>query len=802
MTNEQINAEFFKLRQQVIEKDFKRMNNMQKQAIFQTEGPILILAGAGSGKTTVLVNRIANIIKYGKAYNTDRADFAPSEMDLAYMKEYLGGNEDVRFDFEDLLHYDSAKPWQVLAITFTNKAATELKERLSAMLGEDAKDIWAATFHSACGKILRMNAQLLGYTSSFTIYDTDDAKRLIKECQRQLGIKDADLPHKSILNEISSAKDKLKTPAEYKLDAGDDAYYSRIAKVYEMYQKELVKSNSMDFDDIIVNVVTLLQNHEDVRKYYQRKFKYVMVDEYQDTNFAQYKLIELLSDGHKNICVVGDDDQSIYKFRGATIENILNFENRYKNAKVIRLEQNYRSTNTILDAANEVISNNTNRKGKKLWSANGRGEKIVVNNAYSESEEAQFVTKCILDNVASGKYKFNDHAILYRMNAQSNAMEMNFVRSGVPYRIIGGHRFYERLEIRDAIAYLTVINNPNDNIKLRRIINVPKRGIGDTSVNKAFEIATGLDISLFEVISHADEYEGIKRASAKLMAFAKMIQEFHDCAEEANIDVLFEEVMRTVEYAEHLKLDKLKGAERAENIGELKSNLVKYRQENEEASLSDFLEEVSLMTDLDNYDADSDTTVMMTLHSAKGLEFPVVFIVGFEDGIFPGIQSTYNTEDLEEERRLAYVGITRAKQKLVLSHCSSRMLFGQTSRNPASRFLKEISDDLLEKTGGYTTQNGRATQQKLNEANRFSMAAGQKMQKDRENLNKQFQAKTAQKTAAPLNYSVGDSVNHKTFGNGVILSIRKMGNDSMIEIAFANGATKKLMANYAKLDKI
>lgn len=797
-----INNEFFQLRQKVIEKDFARMNDMQKQAIFQTKGPILILAGAGSGKTTVIVNRIANIIKYGDAYNCDRADFQPSQMDLEYMKEYLNGNESVRFDFEDLLSYQAAKPWQVLAITFTNKAATELKERLAAMLGEDAKDIWACTFHSACGKILRVNAEVLGYTSNFTIYDTDDTKRLIKECQRQLGIKDADLPHKSILNEISRAKDKLITPKQYKLDAGSDAYFSRIAKVYEMYQKELVKSNAMDFDDIIVNVVKLLETNDAIREHYQRKFKYVMVDEYQDTNHAQYRLVQLLSDGHKNICVVGDDDQSIYKFRGATIENILNFENGYKDAKVIRLEQNYRSTTTILDAANEVISNNSNRKGKKLWSAKGKGEKILINNTYSESDEAQFVTKTIMDNVASGKYKFNDHAVLYRMNAQSNSMEMNFVRSGVPYRIIGGFRFYERLEIRDAIAYLTVINNPNDNIKLRRIINVPKRGIGDTSINKAFEIATALDISVFEVISHADEYDALKRASKKMMEFAKMIQEYHDIAQATDLDVLFEDVMRTIEYGEHLKLDELKGSERLENIAELSTNLVKYRQENEEASLAGFLEEVSLMTDLDNYNAEADSVVMMTLHSAKGLEFPVVFIIGFEDGIFPGMQSMYSTEDLEEERRLAYVGITRAKERLVLSHCSSRMLFGSTSRNPASRFLTEIPDFLTEKVGRYKTESGMLAQQKLSENAKTNNYASQKMQKDREYINRQFQAKPTAKTAAPLSYGVGDSVKHKTFGEGVVLSIKKMGNDSMIEIAFTNGATKKLMANYAKLKKI
>ena len=789
--------EFFELRKKIIEKDFSYMNEKQRQAIFQVKGPLLILAGAGSGKTTVIVNRIANIVKYGNAYHSNEVRFEPTERDIRYMKAYLDGDEDLRFDVEDLLSVEPARPWQILAITFTNKAANELKERLEKMLGEEAKDIWASTFHSSCVRILRKDGEVLGYSKNFTIYDTDDSKRLIKECQRQLNISESALSYKTIISEISKAKDSLISPDEYMKNAGKDARMVRIAQVYKMYQEEMKKANAMDFDDIIVNTVNLLEKYSDVREYYQNKFKYIMVDEYQDTNHAQYKLTELLAGAHRNICVVGDDDQSIYRFRGATIENILSFEHRYAESNIIRLEQNYRSTQTILDVANEVISNNKKRKGKSLWTSNGAGDKVVINTAYDEGDEAAFIADKISDGVSTGKYNFSDHAVLYRMNAQSNAIERTLVRSGIPYRIIGGHRFYERQEIRDAIAYLTVINNPEDNVRLRRIVNVPKRGIGDTTINKASEISSGLGISLYEVFRHSDEYEALKRSSKKLIAFCDLIETLSENVDKIPLDELFSDVISKTDYLGHLRLDKEKGEERIENIYELVSNLKTYESENEEPTLAGFLEEVALMTDIDNYNAQQDAVVMMTIHSAKGLEFPVVFLPGMEEGIFPGIQSMYNPDDIEEERRLAYVGITRAKEKLFISHANLRMIFGSTTRNLPSRFVIEIPDALTERTGRQPASQRTFDslvrgdyEDRIYSGNGYLSKINQKPQ-------------SAPKPKAPtVSFNVGDSVMHKVFGQGVIVSSKPMGNDAMLEIAFQKAGTKKLMANFAKLQKI
>ncbi len=795
-----ISEKFFELRKKIIEKEFARMNDMQKKAIFFIDGPLLILAGAGSGKTTVIVNRIANIVRFGNAYNSKNVAFEPSENDIELMKEYLDGNDDVLFDIEDLLCDNPAKPWQILAITFTNKAANELKDRLCDLLGSEADEIWASTFHSCCSKILRRNAERLGYSSNFTIYDTDDQKRLIKECQRQLDIRESILSHKTILNEISRSKDCLITPEEYIRQGEKDARMTTIGKVFKMYQEELKKADAMDFDDMIVNTVNLLEQCDDVREYYQRRFRYIMVDEYQDTNHAQFRLTQLLADGCKNICVVGDDDQSIYRFRGATIENIMSFEFQFKNAKLIRLEQNYRSTQSILDAANAVISYNSKRKGKNLWTSNGRGEKISVYTASDEQGESNYITEKISENVGSGNFKFGDHAVLYRMNAQSNSIERSMVRAGIPYRIIGGFRFYERAEIRDAIAYLTVVNNPSDNMRLARIINVPRRAIGDTTVNHAFEIASGLGISVFEVMSHADEYEILKRSAQKLMAFCNMITSLNEKVDEMHLDELFKEILEKTGYIEYLEADKEKGTERIENISELITNLITYEAENEEATLSGFLEEIALMTDIDNYNAQTDAVVMMTLHSAKGLEFPVVFIPGMEEGIFPGMQSLYNAQEVEEERRLCYVGITRAKKKLFLSNANSRMLFGSTQRNLPSRFLSEIPRDLTERTSAlasYGTFGGFGGAGRFDDDERVPFL---------ERRSKAPAKKQVLSTGAPkpsgVTYNVGDSVKSKVFGLGVVLSVKPMGGDSMLEIAFEKAGTKKLMANYAKLEKV
>ena len=785
--------EFLELRKKIIEKDFARMNDKQKQAIFTVNGPLLILAGAGSGKTTVLVNRIANIIKYGNAYNDV---FIPEFVDEACINKLkiYAQNEDNSTDLPFNLSVDSARPWQILAITFTNKAANELKERLVNMLGEIGNDVWASTFHSTCAKILRQHAEKLGYSNHFTVYDTDDVKRLIKECQQTLNIDDKILSHKSIISAISHAKDNMISHKEYSHQAGNDYRLTQIAKVYNMYQMRLIEADAMDFDDLLFNTVTLFRKCPDVLEYYQDKFHYVMVDEYQDTNKVQYEFIKLICQKRKNLCVVGDDDQSIYKFRGATIENILNFEKTYKDAKIIKLEQNYRSTQNILDAANAVIENNSERKGKKLWTQNNAGEKIHLHTAFNENDEANYIAETILNKVATGA-NYSDFAILYRMNAQSSNIERTFIKSGISYRIIGGHRFYERKEIRDVIAYLSVINNPNDEVRLRRIINRPKRSIGDKTISKITEIAAQTGQSLLEIIRHAYEYSDLLRAALKLKKFANLIDGLIEASNNPDFSLhnLYQKVLEDTDYLENIKLEKDDVDARIENINELLSNIIKYEQENgDSASLEGFLEEVSLMTDIDNYDNNANAVTLMTMHSAKGLEFPVIFLPGFEEGIFPGTQSIYNPEELEEERRLAYVGITRAKKELYIINAETRMLFGSTSRNKPSRFSLEIPESLIEKT-----ENKRAVQKTFNDIK----------------LNYKAPVKSLSASARTFNhierhqnnasfFVAGDVVVHKVFGKGNVLSARPMGNDTLLEINFDGVGNKKLMANYAKLEKI
>lgn len=789
--------EFLELRRRIIAKDFSRMNDKQQEAIYTVRGPLLLLAGAGSGKTTVLVNRIANMIKYGNAYNSDKCDFEPTETDVAIMREYLKDPTVDLFDVYDLLTVDAPQPWEILAITFTNKAANELKARLAKHLGDAANDIWASTFHSACSRILRRYGDLLGYTNHFTIYDTDDSKRVMKEVQRLLEINDKMLSHKEILKAISRAKDSLITPQEFIEQAGSDVRLKTIGRAYECYQKLLKTADALDFDDIIFKTVELLENNAEVRNYYQNRFKYILVDEYQDTNHAQYVLTSLLADKYRNICVVGDDDQSIYKFRGATIENILSFEERYREAKVIRLEQNYRSTQTILDAANAVIANNQQRKGKNLWTDNGMGDKIVVNTSYDEREEARFVADTVMKNVAGGK-KMGDHAVLYRMNAQSSLVENAFVRAGIPYRIIGGLRFYERKEIKDALAYLTVVNNPSDNVRLRRIINEPKRGIGDTTLNNASEIAAGLGVSMYEIISHASDYPALSRAAQKLGSFTQMITELTEAAQDLKPSQLLELVLNKTGYYISLNADKDTAQDRKENLNELKANLMRYEEESEDPTLNGFLEEIALMTDIDNYNADVDAVVMMTMHSAKGLEFPEVFIIGMEDGVFPGTQSIYNPEDMEEERRLAYVGITRAKEKLYLTNTRTRLIFGSTSHNPPSRFVNEIPSDLTEKTGvtSYSSFKRSAETEPYKDFGE-DFTSGRPIKRGFSGQTMASKSATAPKTSS--SFKVGDTVKHKVFGTGVVLSSQPVGNDTLLEIAFDKSGTKKLMANYAKL---
>lgn len=742
--------------QSELKKQFSHMNNMQQQAVFCTEGPLLILAGAGSGKTTVLVNRIAYILQ--------------SEL---------------------------CKPWQILAITFTNKAAGELKERICNAVPEGGSDIWAATFHSTCARILRRYGDRIGFTSHFTVYGTDDQKKLVKDILKQLNYDEKMLLVKRVLNEISKAKDEMLTPQEMLKRAGYDNLKQSVAKVYEIYQSRLKTADAMDFDDMLCKTVELFQKCPDILEFYQNQFKYIMVDEYQDTNKVQYKFVSMLAAKYGNICVVGDDDQSIYKFRGATIENILSFENTFKGAKMIRLEQNYRSTQNILNAANGVISNNTMRKGKTLWTENAVGDKIEVHTSDSERGEAQFIAKTILDGVADGR-KFSDFAILYRMNAQSNSIEQALSRSGIPHRVIGGRRFYDREEIRDMVAYLQVINNPHDDVRLGRIINVPKRGIGATTLEKASEIAAGLGESIYSVIKDADVYPQLSRAATKLKSFVALIDGLMEAEQSGDYSLaeLYNLILEHTDYEKYLKTEKDNPDVRIENIEELSSNIIKFEEDYaEEASLSNFLEEISLQTDIDNYDAEADSSVMMTLHSAKGLEFPVVFIAGLEEGVFPSIATMMNPDELNEERRLAYVGITRAKEKLYITKAKSRMLMGHTSYNKVSRFVNEIPPELLNYTGEkktFASTNGFSAS-----SSHISIGAGSKF-----TPNKSFNTFTKPAVKSGTVYKKGDCVFHKVFGKGMIMKTEKMGNDTMLEVAFDKAGTKTLMANFSKMEKI
>ena len=793
-------SEILALRRAVLEKDFARMNDRQKQAVFTVNGPLLILAGAGSGKTTVLINRIANILRYGDAYNSTYLHDDLDENDIAACKAYIENGTPLTTETQEHLSVSACAPWRIMAITFTNKAAGELKDRLCAMLGETANDIWASTFHSTCARILRRDGERIGYSSHFTVYDTDDQRRLMKNILKELDISEKNITPKSILNEISRAKDSLISPAEYALTVGDDFRLKIISRAYTTYQKRLEDADAMDFDDLINKIVELFKKCPDVLEYYQNRFRYLMVDEYQDTNHAQYTFVRMLAEKSGNLCVVGDDDQSIYKFRGATIENILSFENTFQNATVIRLEQNYRSTQNILDAANAVIEHNTERKGKTLWTQNGTGAMIHLHTAENETDEAERITKIILDGVAAGR-KFSDYAVLYRMNSQSLTFERNFAKSGVPHRIIGGTRFYERREIREMIAYLSVINNPSDEMRLRRIINTPKRSIGDRSVEVAAQIGQQTGETLFEVVSHAKGYPALSRAANKMTLFAAQMQGLIELNndEKVTLGELYDELVERIDYLNFLKTDDLESAEdRAANVQELASNLRRFEEENPEGTLSDFLEEVSLITDIDNYDNNADSVVLMTVHSAKGLEFPVVFLPGMEENIFPGMASVYVPSEVEEERRLAYVAITRAKEELYIFHAESRMIFGMTNRNRVSRFVEEIPETLVEHTRSRDYSARPVSMPNFGGAKPFGEAPKTKSVAEAGG----FTPKPRVKPAPAGTYRVGDTVLHKAFGTGLIVSATPMANDTLLEVAFDKVGTKKLFANFARLTKV
>lgn len=779
--------EYKNLKQSALKQVFSSMNDRQCEAVFQTEGPVLILAGAGSGKTTVLVNRVANILRYGKASSSSTVPGWLTEDDVAYLKAFASGQADDKLRLGEIISECQPKPWNILAITFTNKAAGELKERLRAMLGEEAEDVMAATFHSACVRILRREIEALGYGKSFTIYDTDDSLRVIKDAMKSFQVDDKTFPPKSVLSAISRSKDELKTPEQVAEESNGDFRMTVISKIYRAYQNTLKSANAVDFDDIIVLTVRLFAEHPEVLEHYQNRYKYVMVDEYQDTNHAQYRLVSMLAEKHQNLCVVGDDDQSIYKFRGATIENILSFEHQFQGAKVVRLEQNYRCTQRILDAANAVISHNTERKGKTLWTQNDEGEPVKLYRSVDEQGEARFIVETVLQNVGEGA-SYRDHAVLYRMNAQSNMLERAFVKAGVPYKIVGGLRFFERKEIRDMIAYLSILNNPNDTVRLKRIINEPKRGIGDSTIATVEELASQLGIPMFEVMENAESYALLQKKSKPLLDFVQMIHKLADFAASEPLDTLLDELRVKTGYSMMLLTQGFEGQTRIENIDELQSTIVKFAQENEDGDLSQFLEEVALYTDMDRTDLDDDTVVMMTLHSAKGLEFPYVFIAGFEDGIFPGRMATSSPEETQEERRLAYVGITRAKRRLFLTTAAQRLIFGQTTRNRLSRFAGEIPQELIEVQDASVRQShispADAVNKHLISTSGLSSVSAERVEQVR------------------LDIKPGDLVSHKIFGEGMVLSVTPMANDVLVEAAFDKGGTKKVMANFARLKKI
>ena len=740
---------------------YDTLNDKQKEAVLHTEGPLLILAGAGSGKTRVLTHRIA------------------------YLIDQCGVN-----------------PWNILAITFTNKAAGEMRERVDNLVGFGAESIWVSTFHSMCVRILRRHIQLLGYDTNFTIYDADDQKTLMKDVCKLLQIDTKIYKERNLMAAISHAKNELVSPEQFRLEAGGDFGQRKIAEVYEEYEKQLRANNALDFDDLLVKCVQLFQTQRDVLEYYQNRFRYIMVDEYQDTNTVQFELVRLLASGSRNLCVVGDDDQSIYKFRGANIKNILNFEKVFEDAKVIKLEQNYRSTGNILNAANAVISHNVGRKDKTLWTDNEEGGKINFRQFDTAYDEAEYIVGDIKERVNKGEYAYNDNAILYRTNAQSRLFEEKFVTANIPYKIVGGINFYARKEIKDLLAYLKTVDNGKDDLAVRRIINVPKRGIGLTSINRVQEYALSREIGFYDALRGADLIPGIGRGVSKLESFVALIEHFKADAEEMTISDLMKEIIDETGYVESLKDEgEIEAEARIENIDEFLSKIAAYEENcddmNEPAMLSGFLEEVALVADIDSLDEDKDYVVLMTLHSAKGLEFPNVYLAGMEDGIFPSYMTITadDPSEVEEERRLCYVGITRAEKELTMTCARRRMVRGETQFNKMSRFMKEVPMYLLS-TG----------------------AVFEKEKKEEPKANSYLQAKQAFKskafaTSAPakqfgspsnkgIDYGVGDRVRHMKFGDGTVTNIVQGGRDFEVTVDFDAAGTKKMFAMFAKLKKI
>ena len=794
--NESLDIRFLKARKRHIAAQFSNLNTMQQEAVLTTEGPLLLLAGAGSGKTTVLINRIANIMRFGRGSDSNEIPDTVTEEDVLFLENLdTELSEYDRWRADSLCAVEPALPWSIMAITFTNKAANELKERLTMLLGPEAQDIWAMTFHSACCRILRRDIERMGYTRSFTIYDTSDSERMMKDILSDMGLDDKTFPPRYVLGAISREKDKMVSP-EQMLERAEDSGDIRalhIARAYVKYQTKLKENNALDFDDIIYVTVKLLLENEDVRTYYQRKFRYVLVDEYQDTNHMQYLLTSLLAGGYENICVVGDDDQSIYRFRGATIENILNFEKQYRGSRLIRLEQNYRSTQSILNAANAVIAHNLGRKGKHLWTANGSGDPIIIYEASDEGAEANYVAGQII-KLSKGK-AFKDYAVLYRTNAQSNAIEFAFKRNGIPYRVIGGTRFFDRAEIKDMLSYLCVINNRVDDLRLKRIINNPPRGLGAKTIETVERLAEAEGIPMYSVVSDPYSYGPLEKPAMKLMQFSALIEGMAQLLDDGmSLPDFYEELLLRSGYVDALNAKPTEeNKTRLENVRELKSSINAYVENAETPTLAGFLEEIALYTDLEQYNEGDDAVVMMTMHSAKGLEFPHVFLVGFEDGLFPGMRAIGDREEMEEERRLCYVAITRAKKSLSISHARQRMLYGRTSAALPSRFLKEIPEECIVRKGGMRIASQTAYGSGgCSNFDGYSRPARKPMPKRPESP-----MVSNAKSAFCLELNKGDMVQHAAFGRGMVLSIMKMGGDALLEIAFDDIGTKKLMAKTA-----
>ena len=811
------NARYIAARKAAIARDFANLNPEQRRGVLATEGALLLLAGAGSGKTTVLINRVANLLTYGRGSDTDEVPEWATEDDLTFLESYpRHPTADERTRMVHLCAVEPAAPWSVLAVTFTNKAANELRDRLSAFGIRGAESVWAMTFHSACVRILRQYIDRLGFSKDFTIYDTDDSKRVIKDIVKEMELDEKAFPPREIVSVISNAKDAMESPQDFakKWNGSGDWRKERMAKIYARYVQILREANALDFDDIILHTVTLLQSDAEVRDYYRRKFRYVLIDEYQDTNRLQYLLMKQLVGENGNICVVGDDDQSIYKFRGADISNILNFEKEYRNTRTIRLEQNYRSTQNILDAANAVIKNNTGRKGKTLWTDAGSGDRVLIKTVFNEQDEANFVVSSIMMDYNRGR-NWKDNAILYRMNAQSNALEYAFKRNGVPYQIVGGMKFFERAEVKDMLAYLAVINNPSDDLRLRRIINNPPRGIGAKSIETVQVLAQEQSVPMMDVLRHATEYVALKNAGGKLEKFAQMINGLREAAEETELSEFYDLVCDKTDYVRALEeKNDMESRGRLENVQELKSNIAAFLDnEPEDATLAGFLNEIALYTDLDSATTDNCVT-MMTMHSAKGLEYPCVYVVGMEEGVFPGERVRYDDDEIEEERRLCYVAMTRAKERLTLTNARQRMLFGRTTPNVPSRFLEEVPSETAdwvgkpdvnsrtlsfadEGFGSYSSGFGGGYGGQAKNGRVHTSYDYAQMSRPARTPNKPTVSAAKSAPTPMLKLSAGDQINHKAFGNGMVVSVTPMGGDALVEVAFDAVGTKKLMLKTA-----